>query len=174
MTKANFLKSPMKTDLYTGEYYDGTTNLYYLRVCVWGENGTETIKTDNVKKYANLKTLNRGVGNPVQIAGKGSTGRTISNLLKEQMAMHQVRLAPLDGATDMSKLKNPVIMTDSRWPASEGWIKMGNNANGVEMYFADSMNFYVSGQIGGSYEDNSLKFMFKADQTLLQGLKRNM
>ena len=101
----NFLKSPMKTDLYTGEYYDGTTNLYYLRVCVWGENGTETIKTDNVKKYANLKTLNRGVGNPVQIAGKGSTGRTISNSLKEQMAMQQVRLAPLDGATDMSKLK---------------------------------------------------------------------
>ena len=44
----------------------------------------------------------------------------------------------------------------------------------LEMYFADSMNFYVSGQIGGSYEDNSLKFMFKADQTLLQGLKRNM
>lgn len=105
MTKVNFLKSPMKTDLYTGEYYDGTTNLYCLRVCVWGENGTETIKTDNVKKYANLKTLNRGVGNPVQIAGKGSTGRTISNSLKEQMAMQQVRLAPLDGATDMSKLK---------------------------------------------------------------------
>lgn len=135
MTKVNFLKSPMKTDLYTGEYYDGTTNLYYLRVCVRGENGTETITTDNVKKYTNLKTLNRGVGNPVEIAGKWSTGRTISNSLKEQMVMHQVRSAPLDGATDMSKLKNPVIMTDSRWSASEGWIKMGNNANGVEIHF---------------------------------------
>mgnify|MGYP000384053596 FL=1 len=65
-------------------------------------------------------------------------------------------------------------MTDSRWPASEGWIKMGNNANGVEIYFADSMNFYVSGQIGGSYEDNTLKFKLKADQTIMYGLKEKL
>ena len=29
----------------------------------------------------------------------------------------------------------------------------------------------MKGQIGGSYEDNTLKFKMKADQTLLQGLK---
>lgn len=38
-------------------------------------------------------------------------------------------------------------------------------------YFEDSMNFYMKGQIGGSYENNTLKFKMKTDQTLLQGLK---
>ena len=44
----------------------------------------------------------------------------------------------------------------------------------LKFYFEDTMNFYVSGQIGGSYEDNTLKFKLKADQTLLQGLKRKL
>ena len=79
---------------------------------------------------------NKGVGNPVKIAGKGSTGRTIPKNLNEQMAMHQVQSNPLKGAVDMSKLsKRPIIMSDSRWPASKGWIKMSNNVNGIEIHF---------------------------------------
>ena len=35
------------------------------------------------------------------------------------------------------------------------------------------MNLYVLGQIGGSHEDNMLKFKMKADQTLLLGLKNS-
>lgn len=35
-----------------------------------------------------------GVGNPVSLAGLGSTGRTVPNTLTEQMAMHQVQSAP--------------------------------------------------------------------------------
>ncbi|WP_169823641.1 glycoside hydrolase domain-containing protein [Anaerobium acetethylicum] len=60
-----------------------------------------------------------GIGNPVEVAGLGSTGRTLPNTLNEQMAMQQVLSSPLDGAT-----KLPFSMKDSRWTASEGWLKM--------------------------------------------------
>ena len=61
----------------------------------------------------------QGVGNPVQTAGLGSTGRVLPNSINEQMAMHQVRSNPLAGAKEL-----PIKMTDPRWPASEGWVKM--------------------------------------------------
>lgn len=41
----------------------------------------------------------------------------------------------------------------------------------LRFFFEDTMNFYVSGQIGGSYGDNMLKFKLKADQTLLVALR---
>ena len=41
----------------------------------------------------------------------------------------------------------------------------------LKIFFMDSMNMFVQGQIGGSYEDNTLKFKLKADQTILYGLK---
>lgn len=44
----------------------------------------------------------------------------------------------------------------------------------LKLYFEDTMNFYVLGQIGGSYEDNTLKFKLKADQTVLYGLKEEL
>lgn len=44
----------------------------------------------------------------------------------------------------------------------------------LKLYFEDTMNFYVLGQIGGSYEDNILKFKLKADQTVLLGLKEEL
>ncbi len=57
------------------------------------------------------KSGSNGVCNPVDVVGKGSTGRTVPNTLNEQMAMHQVMSNPLEGAVDMSQLKNhPVIM----------------------------------------------------------------
>ena len=92
-----------------------------------------------------------GVENPVEVVGRGSTGRTIPNTLEEQMAMHQVMSNPLDGAVDLSQLaKNPVIMTDPRWPASEGWVKMSNNANGMEIHF-------VYNKITGAFDDFKFK-----------------
>ena len=49
--------------------------------------------------------------------------------------MHQVMSNSLEGAVDMSQMKNHlVIMSDSRWLASEGWVKMSNNVNGVESH----------------------------------------
>lgn len=79
--------------------------------------------------------INTGVGNPVKIAGRGSKGRIAPNTLKEQMAMHQVKSDPLNGAVNLSKLKKTIIIQDSRWKASEVWVKMSNNVNGVEIHF---------------------------------------
>lgn len=76
------------------------------------------------------KLKEKGVGNPVGTVGKGSTGRTTPKTLEEQMAMHQVQSNPLKGAT-----KVPLDMNDSRWPASEGWVKMQSviqNADGTK------------------------------------------
>ena len=44
----------------------------------------------------------------------------------------------------------------------------------LKFYFENNMNLYVLGQIGGSHEDNMLKFKMKADQTLLLGLKNSL
>ncbi|MBQ8147423.1 MAG: hypothetical protein IJ040_01375 [Lachnospiraceae bacterium] len=44
----------------------------------------------------------------------------------------------------------------------------------LKFYFENDMNFYVIGQIGGSYEDNMLKFKFRADQTVLLGLREKL
>lgn len=80
-------------------------------------------------------SFSKGVGNPVEVVGRGSTGRTVPNTLNEQMAMHQVMSNSLEGAVDMSQMKNHlVIMSDLRWLASEGWVKMSNNVNGVEIH----------------------------------------
>ena len=96
-------------------------------------------------------SFSKGVGNPVEVVGRGSTGRTVPNTLNEQMAMHQVMSNPLEGAVDMSQLKNhPVIMSDSRWLASEGWVKMSNNVNGVEIHF-------VYNKITGEFDDFKYK-----------------
>jgi len=68
----------------------------------------------------------QGVGNSVSVAGLGNTGRVIPNTLTEQMAMHQVQSNPLENA-----VKLPIVMNDSRWPASDGWVKMQST---VESY----------------------------------------
>jgi hypothetical protein len=63
--------------------------------------------------------------------GKGSTGRTTPNNLNEQLAMKQVLSDPLKGATELTK----VTMTDKRWLAEDGWVKMSQNVNGIEIHF---------------------------------------
>ena len=51
----------------------------------------------------------------------------------------------------IGQLKNhPVIMSDSRWLASEGWVKMSNNVNGVEIHF-------VYNKITGAFDDFKFK-----------------
>lgn len=60
-----------------------------------------------------------GVGNPVRIEGRGSTGRTIPKNLNEQMAMHEVRSNPLGNSK-----KLPLGLGDKRWDSNDGWVKM--------------------------------------------------
>jgi RHS repeat-associated protein len=61
-------------------------------------------------------------------AGLGSTGRTTPSNLTEQLAMTEVRAAPAGQPL-------PVTMTDPRWLASDGWVKMAQNVNGVEIHY---------------------------------------
>ena len=91
-----------------------------------------------------------GVGNPVPIEGKGSTGRTTPNTLSEQMAMHQVQSDPLNGATELS-----IPMRDNRWPCAEGWVKMANlvklsDGTKIEIHF-------VYNEITGGFDDFKFK-----------------
>lgn len=53
--------------------------------------------------------------------GSESTGRTTPNNLNEQLAMDQVKSNPMDGAKQV-----PIKLNDSRWPSSDGWVKMEN------------------------------------------------
>lgn len=95
-------------------------------------------------------TGTQGVGNPVPIEGRGNTGRTVPNSLNEQMAMNQVQSNPLEGAT-----KVPLEMTDPRWLASEGWVKMQSvvqNADGTKTTI-----HYVYNEITGAFDDFKFK-----------------
>ena len=60
--------------------------------------------------------------------GFGSTGRTRPASLTEQLAMTEVRAAP-------SGRVLPFTMTDARWPASAGWVKVSQRVNGVEIHY---------------------------------------
>jgi filamentous hemagglutinin len=44
--------------------------------------------------------------------------------------MKQVIADPLKGAKQLD-----IVMNDSRWLSSEGWVKMAVNINGVEIHF---------------------------------------
>ncbi len=76
---------------------------------------------------------------------RGSTGRKTPLNLREQLGMKQVQSNPLAGARRL-----PVPMTDPRWPAKEGWVKMANNVNGIEIHF-------VYNPIRGYFDDFKFK-----------------
>jgi len=58
-----------------------------------------------------------------------STGRTVPVNLKEQLAMQQAKSNPAAGQ------QVPLKMNDPRWPDSQGWVKMRQNVNGVEVHY---------------------------------------
>ncbi len=81
--------------------------------------------------------------------GFGSTGRTVPNDLKEQAAMLVTRADPQAGEI------LPIALTDSRWPATEGWQKM-------QTIFKTSDNHsvvihYVRNKITGKVDDFKFK-----------------
>lgn len=104
--------------------------------------------TDSYGEKDDLGLL--GVGNPVAIEGRGNTGRNIPNTLNEQMAMKQVQSNPLAGAT-----KVPLEMSDPRWPASEGWVKMQSvieNGDGTKITI-----HFLYNEITGAFDDFKFK-----------------
>ncbi|MPQ69198.1 MULTISPECIES: filamentous hemagglutinin N-terminal domain-containing protein [unclassified Pseudomonas] len=76
--------------------------------------------------------------------GLGSTGRSAPNSLSEQLAMAEAMSNPAAGRP------LPVPMTDSRWPAQDGWVKTAQNVNGVEIH-------YVRNSITGAVDDFKFK-----------------
>lgn len=44
----------------------------------------------------------------------------------------------------------PVPMTDPRWPATDGWVKISQNINGIEIH-------YVRNSITGAIDDFKFK-----------------
>ncbi|WP_228380790.1 pre-toxin TG domain-containing protein [Streptococcus suis] len=71
--------------------------------------------TDKLDDVEDTTKAGAGVGNPVTILGKGSTGRVVANTLEEQLAMKEVMYNPLANAFEV-----PITMTDTRWLDTEG------------------------------------------------------
>jgi hypothetical protein len=66
--------------------------------------------------------------------GHGSTGRVIPRNLHEQMAMKEVMANPNAG-----KVLDHIQMKDSRWPSDEGWVKMSQYVNEVEIHYVKNV-----------------------------------
>ena len=63
--------------------------------------------------------------------GLGSTGRTIAVNLREQLAMEEVMANP-------KGTKLPLRLRDERWSAGQGWVKMSQTVNGVEIHWVEN------------------------------------
>ena len=115
------------------------------------EKSAERTAKEAVEKGAKGgSSSNTGVGNPVKVEGRGSTGRTIPNNLGEQMAMHQVRSDPLEGATEL-----PIKLNDTRWKLSDGWVKMQSV---VETADGNKITIhYVYNKVTGTFDDFKFK-----------------
>ncbi|HEP0304288.1 TPA: DUF637 domain-containing protein [Providencia rettgeri] len=82
--------------------------------------------------------------NVVKPLSLGSTGRTEAYTLKEQVAMQHAISNSKKG------IEIPVVMTDKRWPSTEGWVKMSQNINGIEIH-------YVRNKKTGAVDDFKFK-----------------
>ena len=76
--------------------------------------------------------------------GLGSTGRVEPGNLTEQLAMTGVRSAPAGAPIPR------IVMTDPRWLAADGWVKMQQIENGVNIH-------YVRNTITGAVDDFKFK-----------------
>lgn len=75
-----------------------------------------------------------------------------------------------------NELKEYIKTIDLLIKTLDGELEIRDSESDAFLKFAfeDVKNFYVIGQMGGSHEDNFMRFKFKADQTLLYGLKKNL
>ncbi|HEM6273443.1 TPA: hypothetical protein U2C72_000145 [Streptococcus suis] len=105
---------------------------------------------DHVSDVGDITKAGAGVGNPVTILGKGSTGRVVANTLEEQLAMKEVMSNPLANAFEV-----PITMTDTRWLGTEGWVKMQRV---VTLSDGTKINIhYVYNKMTGAFDDFKFK-----------------
>lgn len=96
--------------------------------------GQDVLRAAQVVAYVSIAAKGAGIiGNEVASSPKQipqlSTGRNVAKNAVEQAAMDKVMANPLEGA----KLR--IQMKDPRWHASEGWVKMARNIDGVEIHW---------------------------------------
>ncbi len=100
-----------------------------------GEEALERFVRKNLGENADkvlehLRSAPKASTDPlIKPLGRGSTGRTVAKNLKEQLAMEQAMANPSMGR----QLEVP--MTDPRWLGSDGWVKMAQNVNDVEIHY---------------------------------------
>ena len=138
--------------LYNGRYgvETGANGLYYMRARYYNPQIKRFINRDiidgSITDSQSLNKYSYVQGNLVKVEGRGSTGRTIPNNLGEQMAMHQVRSDPLEGATEL-----PIKLNDTRWKSSDGWGKMQSV---VETVDGNKITIhYVYNKVTGTFDD---------------------
>ncbi|MEV6522850.1 polymorphic toxin-type HINT domain-containing protein [Longispora sp. NPDC051575] len=88
---------------------------------------------------ARFEVDSSGVATDLKPLGRGSTGHTVPHTLKEQLGMESAMSNPAAG-----KQLRGVTMTDPRWMAQDGWVKMAQNVNGVEIHYVRNT---VTGQV---------------------------
>ena len=137
---------------YNGRYgvETGADGLYYMRARYYNPQIKRFINRDiidgSITDSQSLNKYSYVQGNLVKVEGRGSTGRTIPNNLGEQMAMHQVRSDPLEGATEL-----PIKLNDTRWKSSDGWGKMQSV---VETVDGNKITIhYVYNKVTGTFDD---------------------
>ena len=149
-------KSTTNRFLYAGEQYDETSGLYYLRARHYDVRAgrftqEDTYLGDGRNLYAYVHS------NPLKYVDP--TGHYSQEIFDGDVDSWDEKLKheggggvgnPVNTATDMSQIAKPVIMNDPRWPASDGWVKMSNNVNGVEIHF-------VHNKVTGAYDDFKFK-----------------
>ena len=74
------------------------------------------------------------------------------------------------------KVEDYILVIDNMINSLSGEIEIRDCESDayLKLFFEGMMNFYVLGQIGGSYGDNTLKFKLKADQTILLRVKEKL
>lgn len=75
-----------------------------------------------------------------------------------------------------NKLNEYIYMIDIMINTLSGEVSIDDSESDayLKFYFENRTSLFVVGQVGGSHEDNVLKFKLMADQTALYGLKENL
>ncbi|MFN2529605.1 MAG: hypothetical protein ABR584_12910, partial [Candidatus Baltobacteraceae bacterium] len=80
----------------------------------------------------------------LRILRLGSTGRGAANAAE----LEALRIAMTNPT--VGKVLESVKMTDPRWPADKGWVKMARNINGIEVH-------WVRNTLTGALDDFKIK-----------------
>jgi len=155
---------PIVDDWNRGNYGEaigrGVFAIAELALGTKGATKLGSLAKSNLRGMGNILRSERGSisfggsGGEGKVLGRGSTanpskGSTLPRNLREQLAIEQAMSNPTAGKV------LAVPMTDPRWPASEGWVKM------QQMIYPSGAPInvhYVYNKITGEMDDFKIKF----------------